>query len=262
MCAALKVLGLTSYHWDEVLSNKNNGHLQLWLEAMHAKYDGKGKPFAGQDFDHMLWNYDVGARSLALSSNSLTNGSCQSISDEPCCYFVEELIAAYPDAKVVLNTRTRESWLRSMQNSILKVLSWRSFTILSYVDHDFTAGYWPLLNRTTSVLSRGIPAYTAAAYPDLLESFDRHYDHVRSVVPKERLLEFHPSQGWGPLCDFLSIPMPEEEFPHLNEPSTLVEIRKRMYWSRWYHVAQGLAKRVGIVGLVVLATMWIGGYGR
>lgn len=59
MCAALNVLGIRSYHWNEVLSNKNNGHLQLWLKAVRAKYDGLGDPFEGEDFDRMLWDYDV-----------------------------------------------------------------------------------------------------------------------------------------------------------------------------------------------------------
>ncbi|KAF3480430.1 uncharacterized protein GIQ15_05777 [Arthroderma uncinatum] len=201
---------------------------------MQAKFDKKGKPFAGEDFDRILWNYDA-------------------VSDEPCCHFVDELLAAYPDSKVILNVRTRESWLRSMQNSVLTVLSWRSFTILSYLDQDFSAGYWPLLNYSTSVLSRGIPAYKAAAAPALLESFDRHYDYVRKVVPKRKLLEFHPSQGWKPLCQFLDLPIPEEEFPNLNEPSSLLQIRKRMYWSRWYHVMQEFLKATCIVGVALAA---------
>lgn len=63
ICAAFKILGLKSYHWNEVLSNKNNAHLQLWLNAVKAKYDGIGKPFKGEDFDQMLWDYDVNAPS-------------------------------------------------------------------------------------------------------------------------------------------------------------------------------------------------------
>lgn len=59
MCAALDVLGLRSYHWNEVIKNKNNGHLQLWLKAVQAKYDGLGEPFEGEDFDRLLWDYDV-----------------------------------------------------------------------------------------------------------------------------------------------------------------------------------------------------------
>lgn len=134
MCAALDILGFRSYHWNEVLSNKNNGHLQLWLQAVQAKYDGIGKPFEGEDFDRMLWDYDVPSPFLSLahylcqsSPRRATTADSrdtpmQSVSDEPCCLFVPELAAAYPSAKVILTTRTRDSWLRSYRNSILEVL--------------------------------------------------------------------------------------------------------------------------------------------
>ncbi|KAL8921023.1 MAG: hypothetical protein Q9208_005914 [Pyrenodesmia sp. 3 TL-2023] len=239
MCAALDVLGLRSYHWNEVLSHKNNGHLQLWLKALQAKFDGLGEPLEGNDFDRMLWDYD-------------------SVSDEPCCHFVEELIAAYPSAKVVLTTRTPESWLRSYQNSILEVLSWRkSCALLSYFDRDFIAPWWALLNRSTLILSQGMPAYQATAHPALLESFERHTDHVRRVVPSQRLLEFNPSQGWEPLCAFLEVPVPEVEFPHLNEPKSLVKIRKDMYWERWALVIREGAKRWTLLALALVAGLWL-----
>ncbi|KAF3479744.1 uncharacterized protein GIQ15_06720 [Arthroderma uncinatum] len=261
VCAALKVLGLKSYHWNEVFKNQKNGHVQLWLDAMNAKYHGKGKPFVGEDFDTMLWDYDVnGSNTPILYQAGCTANEhiVQAVSDGPCCIFADELLAAYPDAKVILTIRTRESWLRSMQNSILEVLSWRSWTILSYLDPEFSAGFWALWNCNTAILSRGItPACRPEAYPALLETFDKHYDHLRKVVPKHKLLEFHPSQGWEPLCQFLNIPLPEEDFPNLNQPISLVEIHRELYWSRWYHVAQGMVKKVGMVGLVVLAAIWM-----
>lgn len=143
-----------------------------------------------------------------------------------------------------------------MQESVLEILSWRrSCALLSYFDRDFVAPWWALLNRTSSVLSQGIPAYKKSAYPALLESFDKHDSHVRTVVPKERLLEFHPSQGWGPLCRFLNIPVPAVEFPHLNEPQSLVQLRKAMYWERWRVVMQDGVKKLGMMSLV-LAAAW------
>lgn len=143
-----------------------------------------------------------------------------------------------------------------MQKSILEVLSWRtSCALLSYFDRDFAAPWWALLNRTWSVLSRGTPAYQKSAYPALLESFDKHESHVRTVVHQERLLEFHPSQGWGPLCRFLDIPVPAVAFPHLNEPESLVQIRKAMYWERWRVVMRGGAKKLGMMSVVLAAAL-------
>lgn len=59
MCAALRQLGLNPYHFSEVSKNNNNKHFQLWLKAVRAKYDRIGEPFRGEDFDQMLWDYDV-----------------------------------------------------------------------------------------------------------------------------------------------------------------------------------------------------------
>lgn len=61
ICAALQELGIRSHHFSEVSKNKQNRHIELWLSAVQIKYDGKkGKPWkTSQDFDRVLWNYDV-----------------------------------------------------------------------------------------------------------------------------------------------------------------------------------------------------------
>ena len=40
---------------------------------------------------------------------------------------------------------------------------------------------------------------------------------MRSLVPKEKLLEMEIGQGWGPLCEFLGCPVPDEPFPRVND---------------------------------------------
>ena len=45
--------------------------------------------------------------------------------------FVDELLAAYPNAKVILTERDTESWLVSMQNTFYVLLSWESFYYLA-----------------------------------------------------------------------------------------------------------------------------------
>jgi Sulfotransferase domain len=47
------------------------------------------------------------------------------ISDMPAIVFVDELLAAYPDAKVILATRVIDSWLASFSNSVYVVLEAR-----------------------------------------------------------------------------------------------------------------------------------------
>lgn len=40
---------------------------------------------------------------------------------------------------------------------------------------------------------------------------------MRSVVPKDQLLEMDLSEGWAPLCQFLGVPVPDEPFPRAND---------------------------------------------
>ncbi|KAI0132404.1 hypothetical protein BJ170DRAFT_247506 [Xylariales sp. AK1849] len=232
MYTALKKLGMNPYHFAEAIRNINNGHCDLWLKAVQCKYDGIGIPFEGQDFDQMLWNYDA-------------------VTDAPCCLFVQELINAYPDAKVVLTTRTKESWLNSMRQTLLLTISWRSWTALSYLDPEFSGPYWRLYDRATRVWSKNLPPYEEDSFPALVESFEEHNAHVREVVPAERLLEFHPSDGWEPLCKFLEVVVPEGKFPNVNDGKYFIGHHSSLYWRRWFHVLLNMGKVVVVGSLAV-----------
>lgn len=57
-------------------------------------------------------------------------------------------------------------------------------------------------------------------------SFEAHYAHIRAIVPADRLLEYHVSQEWEPLCKFLGRPVPEEDnTPFINQTA---EIKARL----------------------------------
>ena len=45
--------------------------------------------------------------------------------------FIDELLTAYPNAKVILTQRDVDSWLISMDKTILELLSWKSFYYLA-----------------------------------------------------------------------------------------------------------------------------------
>lgn len=65
----------------------------MWWEAFEAKFEGKGKPFGRDQFDKLL-------------------GHCQAVADNPCICFAEDLIAAYPEVKVILTLRPVDDWYR------------------------------------------------------------------------------------------------------------------------------------------------------
>ena len=47
--------------------------------------------------------------------------------------------------------------------------------------------------------------------------YNNWIEHVTYTIPPERLLIFESKQGWGPLCTFLDLPIPEEPYPCLND---------------------------------------------
>ena len=46
--------------------------------------------------------------------------------------------------------------------------------------------------------------------------FGEHRQFVERTIPPERLLIYHFSKGWGPLCEFVGKPVPDIDVPHLN----------------------------------------------
>lgn len=78
--------------------------------------------------------------SLVTSNNYFAK---QAVTDAPCVNFADELLSAYPDAKVVLTTRDVDRWLPSMERSYYKILAWKWWMALAAVDNvgpnfDFT----------------------------------------------------------------------------------------------------------------------------
>lgn len=57
LCKALEILGIPTYHgWRSMENHKQS---QLWVEAMQAKYENKGKAWKREDFDQILGDYSV-----------------------------------------------------------------------------------------------------------------------------------------------------------------------------------------------------------
>lgn len=52
--------------------------------------------------------------------------------------------------------------------------------------------------------------------------YREHNAYVKLRCPAEKLLEFQIADGWAPLCKFLKIAEPEEEFPHANKGGQIV----------------------------------------
>ncbi|MCJ1360725.1 MAG: hypothetical protein MMC33_010734, partial [Icmadophila ericetorum] len=212
LCTALRTLGYATYHGTEVFKNTHDMHLKCWEEGLTAKYYN-GKPYGRSEFDKLLKNYNVNICRLPER---------EAVTDPQCALFPDELIAAYPEAKVVLTTRNPDSWIRSMETVYYSILRWYTWNpVLIYDPNN-----WGALHKLVLIilvhLTSGEP-YNRAA---LRRGFIAHNEHVRSIVPQHNLLDYEVSEGWEPLCKFLGKSGPDGPFPCVNEGSQMVDRMK------------------------------------
>jgi hypothetical protein len=50
-----------------------------------------------------------------------------------------------------------------------------------------------------------------------IAAFEKSNARVRATVAPDRLVEWTASDGWGPLCSALNVPVPDEPFPWTNK---------------------------------------------
>lgn len=212
MRAAMKQLGYVDTYHMMNCSIENPPDALMWMDALTAKYDKKGKPFTREDWDQLL-------------------GHAQAVCDWPAIAFAKELIEAYPEAKVVLTNRDVDSW----HASTMKTVYWRvTDHELRWLSHfDWAASmYYPMLKKFFDTFFEG-------DFPNVgKDVFKRHYAEVRSLVPKENLLEYRVQDGWEPLCNFLGDAIPKGvPFPNVNDNSDFVSRSRRRNRNQMYNVA-------------------------
>ncbi|KAF6772061.1 Nad dependent epimerase dehydratase [Paragonimus kellicotti] len=144
------------------------------------------------------------------------------VSESTGCYY-SQLMQVYPDAKVVLTIRDKQSWLESVRATILlrrdiRRYDWAEKLIVGYQNG------WHFLSMYRAMLERVFgPGADVTSDAMILAAHDRWIAQVTKDVPADRLLVFHVREGWEPLCNFLNVPVPNKPFPNVNERAELVK---------------------------------------
>lgn len=143
--------------------------------------------------------------------------SYNSAVDWPTAAFYNELSKVYPDAKFILTVRSPESWTACFSETIYKFM-------------DGSDGAPPHMQAwikmgLAAIAKSGLPNGLSMA--DLTKAFVAHNDAVKAAIPATRLLVYEAQQGWEPLCTFLGLPIPAEEFPKTNGREEFWETIKR-----------------------------------
>ena len=137
-----------------------------------------------------------------------------------------ELIAAYPDAKVIIAMRDPNDWFTSVQRSVgkehetLNNLHPAVRQALMWFDPFYLGRFFPLA-RAIEFGAFGPRGFSDAEH--CKDVYIQLHDEVRRIVPKDRLLEFRLKEGWEPVCEFLGKDIPSAPFPHVNESSEFDE---------------------------------------
>jgi len=160
-----------------------------------------------------IWH--AAARREDVDWGSLFEGYKAAV-DWPASAFWRPISEHWPDAPVVLSSRDSEGWWRSADNTIFTAFRAAADSTEDGMD-EWTAMVTDLFANTFTENFLDKDAAIAA--------YEAHNDAVRQAVPADRLVEWHPGDGWQPLCDALGLPVPDMDFPHVN---TTEEFRNNM----------------------------------
>ena len=176
--------------------------------------------------------------------------------DWPGVYFWREMIAAHPEAKVILTVRDPERWYDSARTTIYAATHARNATPAARLLYGVVAWANPKAGRGFRTVKETVWDGTLGGkFEDrdaAMRIFEDHNREVEATVPAERLLVFDVKQGWEPLCAFLGVPVPPNEpFPHVNDASDFARRQRDQYIhvGRMLLPALGAAAAGGAAGL-------------
>ena len=209
--AALERLGFgPCYHMTELFEHPE--HLPAWFAA------ARGEPV---DWEGPLKDY-------------------RSTLDWPGAPFYEDLMEAYPEAKVILTVRDPDRWYESTRNTIYRMNTTVSSPLFSLMSR--IVPRVRNVKRAVGIVDdlawRGAFGGRFEDREHAVSVFEEWNEGVKRRVPAEKLLVYEVKEGWGPLCEFLGVGVPEgEPFPRLNDTDTF---RRRVR----------LILTAGVVGIV------------
>jgi len=236
MQAALEILGIGPVcHGEDIFLQSLEMNMALQgLEAKFLPEKATCRPFQRHEFDQLFGKY-------------------RAVSDAPCCHFGPELMAAYPDAKVVLVERDIRSWYQSYSSTVANVGFHRGliYTLVSLLNPT-PAGRRRRLERLLCTITGGADS-REGVLERICDTYRRHYAEVREAARPGQVLEYRLGDGWEPLCEFLGKPIPDVPFPHKNERAEFVEKlahgRKLMTANAKRRLGLGILVLVGVAAV-------------
>jgi hypothetical protein len=191
---ALEQLGVgPSYHWVNLIADLDE--VELWHRALD------GEDVLGEIFD-----------------------GYESSVDWPGGFVYRQLAEAHPEAKVLLSVRDADAWEPSYRDTIGGFCKGDGLIRhLSDARREIDPRWRRYLELVDRMLWDEMSPFGNGWDPEQMKQQMLAYNEsVKEAVPAERLLVWSVSEGWGPLCEFLEVPVPSEPLPHANDRETFV----------------------------------------
>jgi len=253
-----------------VVANPQSGpaHSTLWRDLARRKYTPQ----------------DSGSAQLTLKAKDFEPllSTCAAVTDSPCNMFWQELLALYPDARVILTVRdSPEQWYASTRQTIyahcyeylIPGITWAG-CFRYYASQLFApqpmAHY---LEFTRLQYRHHFGTEFQASEKVGCEMYERHNGAVLEAIKGEgkgrEVLVFNIKQGWGPLCEFLGKEAPKDGegkedkvFPKSNSREDFPPMGAGLARAVDLMIAMGFAKMVipvvAVGGITAAAMWWMG----
>ncbi|XP_078494133.1 uncharacterized protein LOC144749616 [Ciona intestinalis] len=135
------------------------------------------------------------------------------VTDTPACLFWQQILEAFPNAKVIISTRNEEKWFLSFQNQLNATSSSFKLNLIQ------SFSYSEILSCGSSKM---LPWQKWDTSPTVMKNLYRQHNfYVTQKVPADQLLVFDLKDGWAPLCKFLCKEIPDKPFPFNNKSASL-----------------------------------------
>ncbi|XP_076801691.1 uncharacterized protein LOC143446090 isoform X3 [Clavelina lepadiformis] len=182
--------------------------------------------------DHFWYHGDKWAKILSPSGGSIEDfkemyHSVDAVTDAPPYKFWEEILQAYPDAKVILTSRDEDSWYESACKQTKALSSHLIYQLMQVL----SPTGWRLFKHHRRVIMAlvGIEVRHPFDFSHadnrmvLTKAYRHHTQYCKQNCPPGKLLDYDVRQGWAPLCEFLGKEIPDKPFPHENVAGNIVD---------------------------------------
>jgi len=162
-----------------------------------------------------LTYFEKAERGETVDWNKLFKGYSSAV-DYPVARYYKEIIAAFPQAKIIHTIRDAESWYNSAMETIFwasKPSAGRILRMLIRLPFSSAIRERLPVLKYDGRLVDNIYGKNLNDKQEIIRRYNEINNETLNFIPKDRSLVYDIKTGWEPLCKFLNVPVPTVPFP-------------------------------------------------